>query len=88
VKNYRKPKKHEPLLWSIALPGFGQFLNGGFFKISVFVFLEILVNVLSKFNLAILYSFQGEIQKAINVTNFQWLMFYPIIYVCYVGCIA
>lgn len=80
MKDFRKPKKHEALLWSIALPGFGQFLNGSLFKGSVFIFLEILVNVLSKFNLAILYSFQGEIQKAIDVTNFQWLMFYPCLY--------
>jgi hypothetical protein len=80
VKDFRKPKKHEALLWSIALPGFGQFLNGSLFKGCVFIFLEILVNVLSKFNLAILYSFQGEIQKAIDVTNFQWLMFYPCLY--------
>ncbi|MBM7603948.1 hypothetical protein JOC75_001921 [Metabacillus crassostreae] len=80
MKDFRKPKKHETLLWSIALPGFGQFLNGSLFKGSVFIFLEILVNVLSKFNLAILYSFQGEIQKAIDVTNLQWLMFYPCLY--------
>lgn len=80
MKDYRKPKKHEALLWSIALPGFGQFLNGSLIKGCVFIFLEILVNVLSKFNLAILYSFQGEIQKAIDVTNFQWLMFYPCLY--------
>jgi hypothetical protein len=80
VKDFRKPKKHEALLWSIALPGFGQFLNGSIFKGCVFIFLEFLVNVLSQFNLTILYSFQGEIQKAIDVTNFQWLMFYPCLY--------
>jgi hypothetical protein len=80
VKDYRKPKKHEALLWSIALLGFGQFLNGSIFKGCVFIFLEILVNVQSNFNLAILYSFTGEIQKAIEVTNFQWLMFYPCLY--------
>lgn len=80
MKVYRRPKKHEALLWSIALPGFGQFLNGNLFKGSVFIILEILVNILSNFNLAILYSFTGEIQKAIDVTNYQWLMFYPCLY--------
>jgi hypothetical protein len=80
VKDYRKPKKHEALLWSIALPGFGQFLNRSIFKGCVFISLEILVNVQSNFNLAILYSFTGEIQKTIEVTNFQWLMFYPCLY--------
>ncbi|WP_163539551.1 hypothetical protein [Gracilibacillus sp. YIM 98692] len=77
---YKKPKKHEALLWSIALPGFGQFLNRRLFKGSIFILLEFLVNVLSNFNLAIIYSFTGEIQKAIDVTNFQWLMFYPCLY--------
>ncbi|MBU8878855.1 hypothetical protein BGM26_07630 [Bacillus sp. FJAT-29790] len=32
----------EALLWSIALPGFGQFLNGKPIKGIVFVFLEFL----------------------------------------------
>lgn len=77
---FKKPKKHEALLWSIALPGFGQFLNKKLYKGSIFILLEFLVNVLSNFNLAIIYSFTGEIQKAIDVTNFQWLMFYPCLY--------
>ncbi|WP_404332280.1 hypothetical protein [Mesobacillus maritimus] len=77
---YKKPKNHEALLWSIALPGFGQFLNGRLFKGSIFILLEFLINVLSNFNLAIIYSFTGEIQKAINVINYQWLMFYPCLY--------
>ncbi|MGJ9385595.1 hypothetical protein [Salipaludibacillus sp. CF4.18] len=80
MKEYRKPKKHEALLWSIALPGFGQFLNRSLFKGSVFIFLEILINVLSNLNVAIIHSFTGEIQRAIDVTNFQWLMFYPCLY--------
>ncbi|WP_407269897.1 hypothetical protein [Radiobacillus sp. PE A8.2] len=75
-----KPKKHEALLWSIALPGFGQILNGQFLKGIVFIFLEFLVNVQSNFNLAIVYSFTGEIIKAIEVTDYQWLMFYPCLY--------
>lgn len=80
MSRYKKPKKHEALLWSIALPGFGQFLNRRLFKGSILILLEFLVNVLSNFNLAIIYSFIGEIQKAIDVTNFQWLMFYPCLY--------
>lgn len=80
MSRYKKPKKHEALLWSIALPGFGQFLNRRLFKGSILILLEFLVNVLSNFNLAIIYSFTGEIQKAIDVTNFQWLMFYPCLY--------
>ncbi|WP_226038568.1 hypothetical protein [Aquibacillus saliphilus] len=80
IMNRDKPKKHEVLLWSIALPGFGQILNGRILKGIIFIFLEVLVNVQSNFNLAIMHSFTGEITKAIDVTGFQWLMFYPCLY--------
>ncbi|HEU5139108.1 MAG TPA: hypothetical protein VFT51_03985 [Bacillales bacterium] len=70
----------EKLLWSIALPGFGQYLNGKFLKGTVLIFLEILINVQSHFNEIIIYSFHGEIQLAIQHTNYEWLMFYPCVY--------
>ncbi|MCQ6281977.1 hypothetical protein [Bacillus sp. EB600] len=70
----------ERLLWSIALPGFGQFLNGKFVKGLTFVFLEFLVNVQANFNEIIILSFHGNIQAAIRQTNYQWLMFYPCLY--------
>jgi hypothetical protein len=70
----------EKLLWSIALPGFGQFLNGKLIKGIIFVFLEFLINVQSNFNEVIISSFQGEIEKAIGQTDYQWLMFYPCLY--------
>lgn len=41
----------EKILWSIALPGFAQFLNGKLFKLTT-----------------------------IQLTNYQWRMFYPCIY--------
>ncbi|NRD79476.1 hypothetical protein HPT25_19115 [Bacillus sp. BRMEA1] len=70
----------EALLWSIALPGFGQFLNRKYLKGLLFVFLEFLINTQSHFNEVILFSFLGEIEKAIALTNYQWLMFYPCLY--------
>lgn len=73
-------KAIERLLWSIALPEFGQFLNGKVVKGLTFVFLEFLVNVQSNFNKIIILSFQGNIQAAIQQTNYQWLMFYPCLY--------
>lgn len=74
------PDKYEAILWSIALPGFGQFLNGKIVKGIVFIFLEFTVNMKSRFNEAILLSFNGEIEKAIAITDYQWLMFYPCLY--------
>lgn len=70
----------ETLLWSIALPGFGQFLNGKYIKGVVLVFLEFLVNVQANFNKIINLSFHGDIEQAIQQANYQWLMFYPCLY--------
>ncbi|MHA6252703.1 hypothetical protein [Oceanobacillus sp. CAU 1775] len=70
----------EKLLWSIALPGFGQLLNGKLFKELILIFLEFLINVQSNFNKIILLSFHGQIEEAIQQTNYEWLMFYPCLY--------
>ena len=70
----------EKLIWSIALPGFGQYLNGKYFKGTVFLILEFLINIQSNFNQIILLSFHGEISGAIKHANYQWLMFYPCLY--------
>lgn len=70
----------EKLLWSIALPGFGQYLNRKYYKGTVFLVLEFLINIQSNFNQIILMSFHGEISNAIKHTNYQWLMFYPCLY--------
>lgn len=70
----------EKLLWSIALPGFGQFLNGKFLKGLVLMTLEFLINVKANFNEIILLSFNGKISETLTITDFQWLMFYPCLY--------
>ncbi|RKD22716.1 hypothetical protein BEP19_10695 [Ammoniphilus oxalaticus] len=75
-----KYKPVEALFWSIAFPGFGQFLNGRFLKGVVLLLLEFSINVNSNLNTAIVSSFLGEIQLAIDQANYQWLMFYPCVY--------
>lgn len=70
----------EKLLWSIAFPGFGQLLNGKFLKGTLFIFLELLINVQANFNEIIMLSFQGQINEAVQQTNYGWLMFYPCLY--------
>ncbi len=76
----KKTKKLEAILWSIAFPGFGQLLNGHLLKGIIFIILEFTINIMSSFNQAIMYSFLGEIPKAYEVVNYQWLMFYPCVY--------
>jgi hypothetical protein len=70
----------EKLFWSIALPGFGQILNGKLIKGFVLIFFEFLINVHANFNQVIMLSFNGDIVSAIEQTNYQWLMFYPCLY--------
>ncbi|MCT9852318.1 hypothetical protein P2R64_23760 [Priestia megaterium] len=70
----------ESIFWSIGLPGLPQVLNGRLTKGILFIGLEIVINIQSTFNQVILLSFQGETEKAIEQTNYQWLMFYPCLY--------
>lgn len=72
--------KIEKLLWSIALPGFGQFLNRKYFKGLTLILLEFIVNIKANLNMIIIYSFNGKIMTSIEVTDYQWLMFYPCLY--------
>jgi hypothetical protein len=75
-----KSKHFEVILWSVAFPGFGQFLNKKILKGITFLTLEFVINTKSNLNLIIISSFLGEIDKAIDQTNYQWLMFYPCVY--------
>ncbi|EKN70446.1 hypothetical protein BABA_05351 [Neobacillus bataviensis LMG 21833] len=75
-----KTYKLEAILWSIAFPGFGQLLNGHLVKGVLFILLEFIINVNSLFNQAIMFSFLGKIDEAAGVVDYQWLMFYPCVY--------
>ncbi|WHY86554.1 hypothetical protein QNH39_01275 [Neobacillus novalis] len=75
-----KTHKLEAILWSIAFPGFGQLLNGHLLKGVLFILLEFIINVNSLFNQAIMFSFLGKINDAARVVDYQWLMFYPCVY--------
>lgn len=76
----KKRKKLEVVLWSIALPGFGQLLNKKYVKGIILILLEFLVNVFGNFNRIIVLSFNMEIEAAIENTNYLWLMFYSCLY--------
>ncbi|MFC2950014.1 hypothetical protein [Virgibacillus sediminis] len=76
----KKSRKLEVLLWSIALPGFGQLLNGKYIKGILLIGLEFLINVMGNFNTIIILSLNFKIEEAIAETNYMWLMFYPCLY--------
>ncbi|NNV06751.1 hypothetical protein [Geobacillus sp. C56-T2] len=73
-------KAIEALLWSIALPGFGQLLNKKYVKGIALIFLELLINTQSRFNEAIRLSFLGRTDEAAAMVDIGWLMFYPCLY--------
>lgn len=75
-----KNARFEAFIWCIAFPGFGQLLNGKLVKGIVLIILELLINAMSGLNELIISSFHGDIDTAIQVTNYQWLMFYPCVY--------
>jgi len=68
------------VLWSICIPGFGQFYNRDFLVGLTLLFLEFLINVNANLNLAIFYSFRGSFPQVYQVSNIQWLLFYPCVY--------
>lgn len=68
------------MLWSVCIPGFGQFYNRDYVIGLLLFIIEIVVNVNSKLNLAILYSFTGQTSLAVEVVDYQWVLFYPCLY--------
>ncbi|MEZ0116879.1 UNVERIFIED_ORG: hypothetical protein ABRZ91_000836 [Heyndrickxia coagulans] len=70
----------EAIVWNIALPGFAQLLAGRYVKGIMFLFMEFLINVNSRFNEAIMLSFLGRTREAGNIVDYGWLMFYPCLY--------
>jgi hypothetical protein len=65
----------EKLIWSIALPGFGQLLNGKYLKGILFISLEFVINVRSHFNELIMLSFNGELKTPLTIQNINGLCF-------------
>ncbi len=77
-KEYKSPVA--ALLWSIIMAGFGQFYNGQYFFGTLLLILEIVFNGFSSLNMSILHSFHGEAQRAHDIFDHQWGLFYPSTY--------
>lgn len=67
--------------WSAAFPGFGQIIMGFYIKGFLLIIWEVVVNVNSKINLAIMYSFTGRFEMAGNVVNKRWLLMYVPVFI-------
>src|SRR5699024_740223 len=66
--------------WSAAYPGFGHLLLSKYIRGFVLFIWEVIVNVQANLNLAIIYSFQGKIDLAVQVVDTRWLLVYLPVY--------
>jgi hypothetical protein len=67
--------------WSAAFPGFGHLHLGLYIKGFVLFFWEIIINVNTKLNLGMIYSFTGHLDKAKDVLNIRLLVIYIPVYI-------
>jgi TM2 domain-containing membrane protein YozV len=78
-KRYKSP--FVAALWSVFIPGFGQFYVQDYITGLVLIVFEIGLNLLSNLNVAIYYSFTGNFDKAASVVDMEYGLFYPSVYV-------
>lgn len=77
-KEYKSPVA--AMLWSFALPGFGQLYNRDYFIGVILLIIEFSTNLFSHLNLSILHTFHAELKNAHDVVNFEHGLFYPSIW--------
>lgn len=66
--------------WSAAFPGFGHLLLSKYLRGYALFIWEVIVNLNAHINLAMIYSFQGNIEMAKDVLNTRWLLMYIPVY--------
>ncbi|GAE33696.1 membrane protein [Halalkalibacter akibai JCM 9157] len=66
--------------WSAAFPGFGHLLLSKYLRGYTLFLWEILINVMSKLNLAMVYSFTGNTEMAKEILEPRWFLLYIPVY--------
>ncbi|MDX5473916.1 MAG: hypothetical protein LPK00_00135 [Bacillaceae bacterium] len=67
--------------WSAAFPGFGHLLLSKYSRGYALFLWEILVNNMANINLAMVYSFTGNIELAKEVLEPRWMLLYIPVYI-------
>jgi len=63
-------------MWSAFFPGFGHIALGSYINGFILVIWEIVINMNSKINLAIVYSFQGKFDLVKSILDKRWAFLY------------
>ncbi|MCT2535420.1 hypothetical protein NC661_18045 [Aquibacillus koreensis] len=66
--------------WSAAFPGFGHLLLSKYIRGYMLFIWEVIVNVKAHINMAMIYSFQGEIEMAKDILDTRWMLIYIPVY--------
>lgn len=66
--------------WSAAFPGFGHLLLSKYLRGFVLFIWEVVINLQSNINVAMIHSFQGDIDMAKESLNTRWLLIYIPVY--------
>lgn len=66
--------------WAAAIPGYGHVMLCKYVKGFLLIIWEFVVNVNSKLNTAIMYTFTGRFDDAAEVLNIQWILLYVPVY--------
>lgn len=67
--------------WSASYLGYAYMSLGSYVKGFILIFLEAFINVNSKLNLGIFYSFTGRYEMAKQAVDINWLLLYVPIYI-------
>lgn len=65
------------VFFSLLMPGVGQIYNNQIMKGIIFLLIEHYENIFGKINKAIQLDFNGYHQQALDVVNFDGILFYP-----------
>jgi hypothetical protein len=67
--------------WSITFPGFGYLLLHKYLRGYLLIIWEIVINQMSKVNLAIFYNFTGRPEMAKEIIDIRWYLLYESVYI-------
>lgn len=67
-------------MWSVAFPGFGHFLLNKYFRAFSLFLWEVIINQVTKLNLAMVYSFTGNFEAAKEVLDLRMVIMYIPVY--------